>query len=70
MIYVRERQTRAFAEEVQLPIIPDSCPACFGMPTEREHIKQLLASEEQHNKTLFKSLLTAMTPLLSKTDAE
>ncbi len=70
MIYVRERQTRAFAEEVQLPVIPDSCPACFGMPTEREHMKQLLATEEQHNKTLFKSLLTAMTPLLSKTDAE
>ncbi len=70
MIYVRERQTRAFADEVQLPIIADSCPACFGMPTEREHMKQLLAKEEQHNRTLFKSLLTAMSPLLSKTGAE
>ncbi len=70
MIYVRERQTRAFADEVQLPVVADSCPACFGMPTEREHMKQLLATEEQHNRTLFKSLLTAMNPLLSKTGAE
>ncbi len=44
--------------------------ACFDMPTEREHMKQLLAKEEQHNKTLFKSLLTAMNPLFSKTGAE
>ncbi len=70
MIYVRERQTRAFANEIQLPVVSDSCPACFNMPTEREHMKQLLAKEELHNKTLFKSLLTAMTPLLSRTSAE
>ncbi len=70
MIYVRERQTRAFADTARLPVIADSCPACFDRPTEREHMKQLLAKEEQHNKTLFKSLLTAMSPLLSKTRAE
>ena len=63
-IYVRERQTAAFAAEAGLPVIPDSCPACFSMPTERQHMKQLLASEETHNKTLFKNLLTAMRPLL------
>lgn len=70
LIYVRERQTADFASEQILPVIPDSCPACFAMPTERDHMKALLAREESHNKQLFKSLLTAMRPLISKNDAE
>ena len=69
MIYVRERQLAEFAKEVELPVIPDSCPACFDMPTEREHIKQLLAQEETHNNGLFKSLRTALSPLYSVKDA-
>ncbi len=69
MIYVRERQLAEFAKEVELPVIPDSCPACFDMPTEREHIKQLLAQEETHNSGLFKSLRTALNPLYSVNDA-
>ena len=69
MVYVRERQTADFAQSAEFPVIPDSCPACFSMPTERQHMKELLASEELHNKTLFKSLLTAIKPLLSKNTA-
>ena len=69
MIYVRERQTTDFAKEVTLPVIPDSCPACFDMPTEREHMKKLLANEETHNSGLFKSLKTALNPLYSVKDA-
>ncbi len=69
MIYVRERQTIEFSQEVALPVIPDSCPACFNMPTEREHMKKLLAKEETHNTGLFKSLKTALNPLYSVKDA-
>lgn len=69
MIYVRERQTTEFAKEVALPIIPDSCPACYDMPTEREHMKQLLAQEETHNTALFSSIKTALNPLYSINDA-
>jgi tRNA(Ile)-lysidine synthase TilS/MesJ len=69
LVYTRERQTRDYATEAKLPVVPDSCPACFGMPTQREHMKQLLAQEESHNKHLFKSLLRAMNPLISKKDA-
>ena len=69
MIYVRERQTADFSKEVELPVIPDSCPACFAMPTEREHMKQLLKQEESHNSGLFKSLKTALAPLYSVKDA-
>jgi tRNA 2-thiocytidine biosynthesis protein TtcA len=65
MIYVREYQTADFAKEIELPVIADSCPACFEMPTEREHIKQLLAREETHNSGLFRSLKTAIAPLYS-----
>ena len=70
LVYVRERQTRDFAAEARLPVVPDSCPACFDMPTQRAHMKSLLAREESHNKYLFKCLLQAMRPLFSKNDAE
>ena len=65
LVYARERQTREFSISAELPVIPDSCPACFSMPTQRQHFKELLAAEEQSNKTLFKSLLTTMKPLIS-----
>ena len=66
LIYVREKQTLAYAKAEKLPIIKENCPACFDMPTQREHIKQLLAKEEQLNDNLFGSLLTAMKPLITK----
>ena len=69
MIYVRERQTTEFSQEFSLPVIPDSCPACFDMPTQREHMKKLLAEQELHNKGLFKSLKTTLSPLYSIKDA-
>jgi tRNA(Ile)-lysidine synthase TilS/MesJ len=28
-IYVREKDTRNFAEKSKLPVIPENCPACF-----------------------------------------
>lgn len=70
MIYVRERQTTEFSKEFDLPVIPDSCPACYDMPTEREHMKQLLANEETHNNNLFSSIRTALAPLYSVKEAD
>ena len=66
LVYVRETQTAAFAGEAQLPVIPDSCPACFSMPTQREAMKQLLAGLETDNKHLFANMLHAMRPLLKE----
>lgn len=68
-VYVRERQTAAFADAAGLPVIRDNCPACFDMPTERQAMKELLAQQESHNKRLFSSLLTAMRPLFSESEA-
>ncbi len=65
LVYARERQTRAFAEQAQLPVIRDNCPACFRMPMQRQHMKELLAAEESGNKGLFKSMLTTLKPLMA-----
>jgi len=70
LIYARERQTADFAREAALPVIAENCPACFAMPTQRQHMKELLAGEEAGNKHLFQSLLRAMAPLMAKDSAE
>ncbi len=64
LVYARERQLRDFATAAQLPVIRDNCPACFSMPMQRQHLKELLAGEEGTNKGLFKSLLTTLKPLM------
>jgi tRNA 2-thiocytidine biosynthesis protein TtcA len=66
LVYARERQTADFARHENLPVIADSCPACFSMPTQRQHMKELLAGEEKHNRMLFRSLLTTLKPLMSQ----
>ena len=66
LAYARETQTSAFADSAQLPIIPDSCPACFSAPTQREHMKALLAREEKGHPNLFANLLHAMRPLMGE----
>ncbi len=66
LVYVRERQTQDFAHANKLPVIAESCPACFQAPTQRQHMKSLLSTEEQANPQLFKSLLSTMRPLMTK----
>jgi tRNA 2-thiocytidine biosynthesis protein TtcA len=66
LAYARENQTADFARSANLPVIPDSCPACFSMPTQRESMKQLLAQLEDQNKHLFANMLHAMRPLLTE----
>lgn len=65
LVYVRERQTRDFARTAGLPVIADNCPACYRMPTQRAHMKQLLAGEETTNTQLFKHILSDINPLIS-----
>ncbi|MBT8126359.1 MAG: tRNA 2-thiocytidine biosynthesis protein TtcA [Gammaproteobacteria bacterium] len=66
LVYARERLTRDFCQNNHLPVIPDSCPACFSMPTQRQHMKELLAAEESQNRLLFKSLLSTIKPLMAE----
>lgn len=69
LVYVRERQLRAFAESSGLPVIRDNCPACFRRPTQRQHMKELLAQEELHNKRVFQTILSAIKPLMEEKSA-
>ncbi|KRT53680.1 tRNA(Ile)-lysidine synthase TilS/MesJ [endosymbiont of Ridgeia piscesae] len=67
LVYCRESMTGAFARDAGLPIIPDSCPACFTAPSQRAQMKQLLAMQERQNKHLFPNILHAMRPLMDET---
>jgi tRNA(Ile)-lysidine synthase TilS/MesJ len=66
LVYCRERQTGDFARASGLPVVPDSCPACFAAPTRREHMKSLLAREEAEHSNLFANILHAIKPLLTE----
>ncbi|MBE8189713.1 MAG: tRNA 2-thiocytidine biosynthesis protein TtcA [Candidatus Thioglobus sp.] len=68
LVYVRERQLADFAQKLDLPVIADSCPACFAKPTERVHFKKLLLNEEKRSPHLYSNLLSAMKPLLNEVD--
>lgn len=65
-VYNRERQLRDFAEQSQLPVIMENCPACFGKPTQRMAMKQTLALQETSYPNTFKSLLSTLKPLMSE----
>ena len=64
LVYVRETETRNFAENNNLPVIPENCPACFSEPKERNRMKQLLAQQEILHPHLFHSLKKTIKPLL------
>lgn len=66
LIYVRERQTAQFVKATALPLVTETCPGCMAKPTERARMKALLAMEEQRNPRVFKSLLSAMRPLMAQ----
>ena len=68
-VYVRERQTRDFAANSNLPVIPENCPACFAMPQQRYAIKLMLAEQEKTHTRIFNSMLTAMRPLMGQPPA-
>ncbi len=66
LVYVRETQTLAFAQDNALPVIMENCPACFEMPTQRQHMKELLQAEQRNNSRIYQNLLSAMRPLMSR----
>ncbi|CAL8095207.1 unnamed protein product [Calicophoron daubneyi] len=67
LVFVREHDTRAFAEMAKLPVIPENCPGCFSAPKERIRIKRMLMEQEILFPSLFSHLLTTMMPLIDQT---
>ncbi len=58
MIYIPEKEVRAYAREVSLPVVPSTCPANGN--TQREAMKQLLSGLERQNKGLRHRIFGAM----------
>ncbi len=58
LLYCPEKEIRAFASEVDLPVLPSACPADEN--TERESMKRLLATLERENRGLRHRIFGAM----------
>ncbi len=58
LIYVPEKEIRAFASSAALPVVPSTCPA--NAHTERENMKQLLRTLERNNRGLRHRIFGAM----------
>merc|ERR1712086_1077538 len=64
LVTCREALFREFSEKNNLPVIADTCPACFSAPKERHRIKLMLAQQEHLFPSLFSSILKTITPLM------
>ncbi len=58
LLYCPEKEIRAFAAEADLPVVKSACPADEN--TERESMKQLLATLERENRGLRHRIFGAM----------
>ena len=58
LLYTPEKEVRAFAATADLPVVKSSCPADEN--TQRESMKQLLASLERQHKGLHHRIFHAM----------
>lgn len=58
LLYTPEKEVRAFAASAGLPVVPSACPADEN--TERETMKQLLASLEREHRGLRHRIFGAM----------
>ena len=58
LLYTPEKEVRAFAQAVELPVVKSICPADEN--TQRESMKQLLASLERQHKGLRHRIFHAM----------
>lgn len=65
LVFTRENELAAFAKSAGLPVIAESCPACFASAKERAAMKHLLASVEFANANVFSSLMKALRPLMA-----
>ena len=65
--WVREADLKEFAVEKKLPVISESCPACFSEPKERARLKTLLENQESVYPQMYSSMCAAMEPLLRNT---
>jgi tRNA 2-thiocytidine biosynthesis protein TtcA len=66
LCYVFERETAAFAEEEEIPVIGCGCPVCKGSGRRRFKIKSLLGDLEETEPGIKDNLLAALGNLKPK----
>jgi tRNA 2-thiocytidine biosynthesis protein TtcA len=60
LVYVTEAEARAYAQEVQLPIIGCCCPACGDLSLKRQRMKRLVAELEVEHPDIKNSMIKAL----------
>ena len=60
LVYVSERDARAYTRECGLPIIGCCCPACGDLSLQRQRVKRLIAQLEVEHPDVKSSMLRAL----------
>ena len=60
LAYVLESEARAYAKQVELPIIGCCCPACGDLGLQRQRVKRLIAQLEIEHPEIKNSMLRAL----------
>jgi tRNA 2-thiocytidine biosynthesis protein TtcA len=60
LVYVTERDARAYTRECGLPIIGCCCPACGDLSLQRQRIKRLIAELEVEHPSVKSSMMRAL----------
>ena len=66
LCYVFERETSAYVEEAEIPVIGCGCPVCQGSGHKRRKIKSLLGTLEEMEPGIKDNLLAALGNLKPK----
>ena len=64
LIYCREGLMTTFAQDANLPVINENCPACFEEPKERARIKKMLSREETLYPNFYDNIRRSLIPLM------
>jgi tRNA 2-thiocytidine biosynthesis protein TtcA len=60
LVYVTEAEARAYAQEVNLPIIGCCCPACGDLSLKRQRMKRLISELEVEHPEIKNSMIRAI----------
>ncbi|HEX5475579.1 MAG TPA: tRNA 2-thiocytidine(32) synthetase TtcA [Vicinamibacterales bacterium] len=66
LVYVTEREARAYTRECQLPVIGCCCPACGDLSLQRQRIKRLIAELEVEHPDIKSSMIRALGNVASR----
>jgi tRNA 2-thiocytidine biosynthesis protein TtcA len=66
LVYVTEAEARAYAQEVELPIIGCCCPACGDLGLQRQRVKRLIMELEREHPNIKGSMIKALANVMPR----